>query len=175
MNKLKLSMLPSLRYDEVTGRPVKEPEDFVDDQVVLSLVAGTQVQRPIIPRSDLALSSDDTDFAGWSIPNPHPRLQTAAPLDALNPQPRRPALPVLEEPGLGEPHRGNHRWWIAGLAGALSTMLFSLLLLTLSSRFTGDTEGFSWIKVPEKTKPLPVENPDESKEVPELTGFPEIK
>lgn len=152
-----------------------EPEDFVDDQVVLSLVAGTQVPRPTIPRSDLALSSDDTDFAGWSIPTPHPRRQPAVPVDEFNPQLRRPALPVLEEPGIGEPHRGSHRWWIAGLAGALSTMLFSLLLLTLSSRFSGDSEGFSWIKLPEKTKPLPVENPEKSKEVPELTSFPEIK
>jgi hypothetical protein len=175
MNKLKLSMLPSLRYDEVTGRPVKEPEDFVDDEVVLSLVAGTPMARPTIPRSDLALSSDDSDFAGWSIPTPLPRRQPVLPLDALDPQVRRPALPVIEEPGLGEPHRGSHRWWIAGLAGALSTMLFSLLLLTLSSRFTGDSEGFSWIKAPEKSKPLPVENPNESKEAPELTGFPEIK
>ena len=47
---------------------------------------------------------------------------------------RRAVPPLITEADIGTPHHGTHRWWLAGLAGVLSTMLFTLLLLTLSSR-----------------------------------------
>jgi hypothetical protein len=47
---------------------------------------------------------------------------------------RRASPPVLDEIGLGEPYRGDHRWWLAGLAGVACTLFFLILLLTIASR-----------------------------------------
>jgi hypothetical protein len=53
---------------------------------------------------------------------------------------RRAVPPLITESGIGTSHHGTHRWWLAGLAGVLSTMLFTLLLLTLSSHH-GESSG----------------------------------
>ena len=53
---------------------------------------------------------------------------------------RRAVPPLITESDIGTSHHGTHRWWLAGLAGVLSTMLFTLLLLTLSSRH-GESSG----------------------------------
>jgi hypothetical protein len=41
-------------------------------------------------------------------------------------------------------HRGSHRWWLAGLAGFVFTLLASTLLLSLSTRISehpGESAG----------------------------------
>ena len=139
MTRLHLSPLPSVRFDEDSSVPVIEREGFVDEALVLALVAGPITQRPLPEAAELALAADDMDFAGWCLPS---AKRNPSELSA-----KRPTPPVQEEPGLGEPHRGNHRWWRGGLAGVMSTLLFSALLLSLSSRIALQSEGalsYTW-------------------------------
>lgn len=169
MKREKLSMLPSQRFDDVAEMPVMERDGFVDDAVIQSILAGPVSPRQVVEPADLVLAADDMDFAGWILPkrkttpfHPVPVIEPRLELPV-----RRPAEPELDEPGLGEPHRGSHRWWIAGLAGGLTTMLFSVLLLTLSSREHLEMEGLSIIRVPEKTQQPAKGTPP----TPELTGL----
>lgn len=167
MNSLKLSLLPSPRYDDVSGMPLVERDGFVDDAVVLALMAGPAMPRYQADSRGLALAADDMDFAGWCL-SPTPPCQ-ALPASAESAT-RRAAAPEIEEPGIGEPHCGSHRWWLAGLAGAFSTLLFTLLLLSLSSRSPSGTEEFTFFPTqpkPRVTAPPKLQAPAET---PELTG-----
>jgi hypothetical protein len=149
-----------------------ETEGFVDDEVVMALLTGPLPQRSNPPPEDLVLSADDMDFAGWCLSPKLPARSTVSVSAALPaPTDRRAAAPTptFDEPGLGIPHSGSHRWWIAGLAGALSTMLISLLLLSLSSRGQFDNEGFSIIRPPVKTAPNPADGDAKNSIDPELT------
>ncbi len=143
MNLLSLSPFPSLRTSDESGNLLMEREGFVDEAVVTALLRAPYGVRSVAVPTDLALAADDSDFAGWQLPTaftPSPFTSRmgaveAAPALAATPT-RRAAPPMIEEPGIGTPHYGAHRWWLAGLAGVLSTMLFSVLLLALSSRST---------------------------------------
>jgi len=174
MKREKLSMLPSQRFDDAAEIPVMERDGFVDDAVIQAILAGPVSPRHAIEPADLALAADDMDFAGWQLPKrkPTPFVDPTLAQSLIEQPIRRAAEPVLEEsefgePGLGEPHRGSHRWWIAGLAGGLTAMLFSVLLLTLSSREHLEMEGLSIIRVPEKTQQPAKGTPP----TPELTGL----
>ena len=172
MNPLRLSPLPSLPSDDASAISAAERDSFVDDAVVLSLVAGRTVTRQFATTADLILAADDMDFAGWSLPP-----AAAAPLKDTTPAPpqtttRRPAEPVLEESGIGASHRGSHRWWLAGLAGAISTLLFSVLLLSLSSSISsqnGHTWDISIGPIPTQLRTSLPEKPGTTKTAPELT------
>jgi len=124
---------PSRAADEERGA------GFVDDAVILAIVAGPPATRQGPLAANPALAASEMDFAGW-------RLPAAPPAAASQPGARRAAPPAIEEPGIGEPHRGSHRWWLAGLAGATSTLLFSALLLTLASRTRPEDERVSIIR-----------------------------
>ena len=128
MNLLNLRPLPSALPDESFGGLQKERDGFVDDAVVFSLLAGSSAPRQLGKiHENLALPADDLDFAGWC-------LSSAPPVRATEIVRARPAPPVIDESGIGVPHQGSHRWWLAGMAGALSTLLISFLLLSLSER-----------------------------------------
>jgi hypothetical protein len=115
-------------------------DGFVDESVILALLSGPVVSRRRPDPGHLVLAADELDFAGWRLSPGLPRHTTeAAPV-------RRPAPPVLEEPGLGEPHHGAHRWWLAGLAGVLSTLVVSLLLISLASRNNQQAENLTIIE-----------------------------
>lgn len=134
MNPPSLSILPCMRSHEESSSLEMEREGFVDEAAVLALITGPRHPRSSACHEDLALAADDLDFAGWQLTvTPQPRAAEIPPrvIDAIV---RRATPPVIEEPGIGAAHQGAHRWWLAGLAGVLSTMLFSILLLTLSSR-----------------------------------------
>lgn len=164
MTPLHLSPLPTLGSEETSSIPAANRENFIDEAVVLALVAGPVTQREMPISSELALTVDDMDFAGWSLPQtpstpapskPTPRAANPTPVPVMNTSRSRPAPPIQDEPGLGDPHRGNHRWWLAGLAGAVSTLLFSLLLLSLSSRSTPEAGGTFMIQGLTKTRATP--------------------
>lgn len=171
MSPLALNPIPSQRADSpADSRPVAA-DGFVDDDVVHALLTG-----PVSPRngaipSDLVLAAD-MDFAGWCLsgarsPVPESRSipQTPAPEEET---PRRPAPPAIDdESGIGSPYDGKHRWWLAGLAGALSTMLFSLLLLTLASRTPGVDRSQSISRSPVEAPPAQAAEP--APEVPSFT------
>jgi hypothetical protein len=134
MNPLRLSLLPSIRANDESGSLQMEREGFVDEAVVLALINGPRHPRSTACPEDLALAADDLDFAGWQLPATPRARTTEIPPQVISAIVRRATPPTLEEPGIGTPHQGTHRWWLAGLAGAFSTMLFSLLLLTLALR-----------------------------------------
>jgi hypothetical protein len=165
MNSLNLSPFPSLRFEETSGSPGVERVGFVDESVVLSLLIGPTMPRQQALQKDLALSSDEMDFAGWCLTSRLPARATEA-------EKRRPAPPMIEETGIGEPHQGSHRWWLAGFAGAFSTMLISLLLVTLSARNVPVDEGISIIRTPEKSRTLNTPSTEARETVRELTGTP---
>lgn len=171
MQPLTLSPLPILRAGDESGLLMIEREGFVDEAVVSALMFGpVSASRQAPYPADLALAADDLDFAGWQLsPLPESRqIQVHAEIE----QPlRRPAPPVIEEPGLGSPHSGSHRWWLAGLAGILSTMLFSLLLINLSSRPGNHLEVFFAPRPPAKSQTMPAANMDLEKMAAELVDI----
>lgn len=150
MQPLKLSPLPCAISSEEIPFVIRGECGFVDEAVVRALMAGpvfsprVEYERPAAIVEGTAL-----DFAGWSLP-------TTA-VAAVNPEsPRRPTPPVLTEPGLGEPHRGPHRWWLAGMAGATCSFLFAMLLLHLTTHVSRESGHFITIRpsnvVPVTTK-----------------------
>lgn len=175
MKPLELSHMPCPRSGEVDPPPM--PADFVDEDVALSLIAGPVAPRGRVRHEDLALPADESDFAGWNLgtapersQRPGKRMVPISETPAPETQ-RRAQPPAMVEPGIGQPHRGGHRWWIAGIAGALSTFLFTVLLLSLSSRSVPLSEEilFSAPRVPTaKPTARPAEN---APEAPALTGI----
>ncbi|MBC8126303.1 MAG: hypothetical protein H8M99_04045 [Gloeobacteraceae cyanobacterium ES-bin-144] len=171
MNRLNLSMLPIQRYDDASGISEFEQSGFVDDAVVMALVAGPLVDRSLASSCELVLSADDLDFAGWSTPKSLPIPAIRSLHTSCDSNPRRPAPPALEESGIGEPHRGGHRWWLAGIAGALSTLIFSALLFTLSSRTIATLSDSEIVSSKQKIQSLPIQKstPSAASVAPELT------
>jgi hypothetical protein len=160
MNSLRLSPFPAMRSKDDSPSLQMEREGFVDEAVVSALVTGPQSSRSVPYPDDLVLSVDDMDFAGWQLRPSTPFRGAEVPPQVIEAIVRRATPPVVTEPGLGSPHRGSHRWWLAGLAGALSTMLFSVLLLSLSSR---SGAGFNTVlpaKAASHTKPLAAGKPE---------------
>ena len=135
---LQLAPIPVSRVDNAGERHVSIPDDFVDDDVIATLLRTPTVQRVSAVHSDLALSSSEDDFAGWAVKRQSPfriiaeQQERAALSDAVEPE--------FNEPGLGRPHRGGHRWWIATATGISSALILSLLFSNLASR--GESEGF---------------------------------
>jgi hypothetical protein len=134
MKSLRLSLLPSVRTNEESGSLQMEREGFVDEAAVLALLNGPTHLRSSSYPEDLALAADDLDFAGWQVPSAPVSRPAEFPPQVIDAIVRRATPPLLNESGIGSPHHGSHRWWLAGLAGAFSTLLFSVLLVTLSSR-----------------------------------------
>lgn len=167
-NPLRLSPLPTLRPEDESGSLLMEREGFVDEAVVAALMAESPYGRSIGYPEDLALAADDMDFAGRTLSSGPFRgspLPSQAPAAAV----RRADPPMVEEPGLGTPHRGSHRWWLAGLAGVLSTMLFSLLFITLAARSGSDPDSMIAPKILAASKQAPAPKLVPEKAAPALT------
>ena len=169
MNPLRLSPLPTLRADDESSSLLMEREGFVDEAVVTALVNGNLHPRSVAYPEDLALAADDSDFAGWRLSTAVPVRSAEVPPQVIDAIVRRAAPPVIGEPRLGSPHRGNHRWWLTGLAGILSTMLFAVLLLTLSARSGSQFGTLLSPKMLPTAKPTPEQNAAPATSAPELT------
>ncbi|WAC18111.1 hypothetical protein OVA24_12770 [Luteolibacter sp. SL250] len=129
---LPLAPIPVSRVDHAGEHHVPIPDGFVDDEVIANLLSTPSVQRVSAVHSDLALSSCEDDFAGWAI-------KRHSPFRIIAEQQERASVATVEEseltePGLGRPHRGGHRWWIATATGISSALILSLLFSSLASR-----------------------------------------
>ncbi len=175
MSPLRLSPLPTIRPGDDDGSRMYEREGFVDEAVVSALRRDQDGPfRSISHPSDLVLAADDLDFAGWHS-NAAPQQAMIGGAVLFAGLPRRPDPPLLNEPGLGTPHSGNHRWWLAGLAGAFSTLLFSLVLVNLSTR-PGSAIGVLFVPEPPERVAAPMaEKPDMPKPAAELTEVSRIR
>ncbi|MBG7607167.1 MAG: hypothetical protein IZT59_03925 [Verrucomicrobia bacterium] len=141
MDTLPLPPLPSDTQEDAKGYRRAFSDGFVDESVVLSVIAKGSYERVFVKPEDMALSSSEDDYAGWSLPVPSPFRSL---LDIENPEPapepKRPAAPSLDgilkfsEPGIAEPHRGNHRWRLFAISGAMTCGILSLTLLSLAQR-----------------------------------------
>lgn len=141
MDNLTLTPLPSENSEDARGYRRVFSEGFVDESVVLSVIAKGPYERVYVKPEDMVLSSSEDDYAGWALPVPSP---FRALLDVTNPEPvaeaKLPAPPSLDgirnfsEPGLDNPHRGNHRWWLFAMSGAMTCGILSLTLLSLAQR-----------------------------------------
>lgn len=169
MNPLRLSPLPTLRADDESGSVLMEREGFVDEAVVAAMVKGNLHTRSVAYPDDLALAADDSDFAGWRLSKEVPARSPEVPPQVIDAIVRRAAPPVVSEPKLGSPRQGSHRWWLTGLAGVLSTMLFSVLLLTLSARSGSQFGTLLSPNVFTSAKPTPAPKVEPDKTSPELT------
>jgi len=169
MTPLRLSPLPVLRAHDEAGSLMIETEGFVDEAAVAAMVFGPVAKSRQAPYpQDLALAADDLDFAGWKLTPPQNSHQFVPTARNQGPA-RRPAPPEIDQPGLGQPYTGSHRWWLAGLAGVLSTMLFYLLLLNLSSRPGTHFEVFFAPRPPTVEQPAPADKNAGPKVSAELT------
>ncbi len=137
MTPLSLAPLPTTRSDGNSCSAETREIGFVDDAVVARLLSPVPVARVGSSFEDLALAADDMDFAGWQLApvlsasgfRDSGEIADAPPLSF-----RRATPPALAEFAIGKPCPVGRRWWIAGFAGVLTTLLVTLLLLILSSR-----------------------------------------
>lgn len=84
-------------------------------------------------QSDLVLSAEDLDFAGWSFPTAtrEPEaLKVPSIFDEIAREAASPKPLNFSRPRPTEPETSN-RWWLAGLAGIVTTVGFSLILIKL--------------------------------------------
>lgn len=175
MKPLSLSLMPSPLAGDAVGSPALGTGGFVDDEAAMELIAGPRARTGRIVPDELVLPADESDFAGWNLtPPPSVGRNVEAPMrnraDAR--EVRRAEPPSFDEPGIGQPHRGEHRWWIAGLAGALSTILFSVLLFSLSSRSVPLSEEILFERPRHEATTGPEATPASGRSAgPELTGI----
>lgn len=170
MNSLRLSPLPTFRADDESGSLLMEREGFVDEAVVAAMVRGNFHTRSMPYPDDLALVADDSDFAGWRLSKEMLKRSPEVPPQVIDAIVRRAAPPVVGDK-LGLPYQGGHRWWLAGLAGVLSTMLFSLLLLSLSARSGSQFGTLLSPNMLTTAKPTPAPKAEPTMAAPEFTEF----
>ncbi|MGJ8632741.1 MAG: hypothetical protein ACSHX7_02390 [Luteolibacter sp.] len=173
MNALPLAPLPTESSPAAESAQWEREKSFVDEAAVLSVIARGTYERPLVQPEGLVLSSNEEDYAGWSLQVSSPFRDLGhienSPLPAANV--KRPAPPLIDsdgdfsETGLAEPHQGAHRWWMFGLTGALTCGIFSLTLLALAQRTVVVEEIIAgYIPVTPRTKvvdttPVNEENP----------------
>jgi hypothetical protein len=170
MSALGISPLPTLRANEESSQLLMEREGFVDEAVVAALrSAPLNSTRAVGYPEDLALAADDLDFAGWQLAKPAATRRPEVPPQVIAAIVRRAAPPAPLELGIGAPHQGNHRWWLAGLAGITSTILFAVLLFSLSARPGLQFKTILPSRVVTASPPLPAKQAETPKAAPELT------
>lgn len=164
MNSLPLSQLPSLRNSEKSF--LSEHDDFVDEEVVRAIVAGTYISRVAPAQGDLALSAEEPVFSGWPhVPADFPRempevkwpdASNSEPEHPTNPSfnpPRRAAPPTLEFASLKPPGPAVHRWWLAAIAGCCTAAGIAALLF---SNFKDAAPSLDPLNTPVLKTPPPI-------------------
>lgn len=157
METLPLAPLPSENHEERRSRQYCGSESFIDEAVVLGVIARGVYDRAYVKPEGMVLSSSEEDYAGWALPVASPfRQMIAEPTESAEHQDRplkRPAPPVAKRPamtesGISEPHRGGHRWWVFGLSGAMVCSILSLMLLSLAQRSSLEEITSGYISAP---------------------------
>jgi hypothetical protein len=135
VSPLQVSQLPFVRSEGNTHSVMMEQDGFVDEAVVNAMVSKPMGRRSMAKPSDMVLSAEELDFAGWDFP-----------VAAVERVPKPVAVPVamivrpveadkvapLKLSRAREQHPENTgRWWLAGLLGVIATIVFSLVLLKI--------------------------------------------
>lgn len=174
MIHLDLRPIPRFDSEDVALSNDEDECGFVDDEVAMALVAGPRISQHTIQSGDVALAAD-LDFAGWCLSSSLPPASlppaTEPPAARTTDWPnRRPNPPSLAKFSISESHGGGHRWWLAGLAGALSAMLILLLWLSIVLRNDPERDEASFMRL--QNPPAPALEPEPAPTVPSLTGMP---
>lgn len=171
METLPLAPLPSEYHEKKRSRDYCISESFIDEAVVLGVIAKGPYERVYVKPEDMVLASSEDDFAGWALPVDSPFRTMIARSDAKQDRPVRvPTPPAARvdssiEEGISEPYRGGHRWWMFGVSGAMACGILSLTLLSLAQRSSiGDiAEGYMPIPlVTEDRGAIPEKSPDKA-------------
>jgi hypothetical protein len=141
MSSISLTPLPSSRIGEESDALKMERDGFVDEAVVLALVNSPRHFRSNAYPADLALAADDLDFAGWQIPSSTPVRAPEIPPQVISAIVRRASPPTLGVSEISAHHDSSRRWWMVGLIGVLSTLLFTVLLATLLTRIESEPQA----------------------------------
>lgn len=132
-HSLKLSPLPSVRHHDDSDALLMEREGFVDEAAVSAMVSQPFQTRRVPCPEDLVLSLDDMDFAGWQTsPAPSVRRTAEVPPQVINAIVRRSASPLVRATMPELPEASAPRWWLAGLAGALTALLAAVIFVGVS-------------------------------------------
>jgi hypothetical protein len=167
MQPFKHSPLPSATPAEKTPAVIHSGHGFVDEEVVRALMAGPAFTPALEDERTKADGKGTTlDFAGWNLP-------AQALVSDNTDSTRRPDPPLLADAGLGEPHPGPHRWWLASMAGATCSLLLTALLIHLTTQVTRENGNFITIRA-KSAAPAPMQPDDTArKAILELTRLQE--
>lgn len=133
MKTLRFTTLPSDRSDEETSSQQVDRDGFVDEAAVFALLNSPPYPRSSSYPEDLALAADDLDFAGWQIPSTPVARPAEFPPQVIDAIVRRASPPSSTESVRSTTPSGSSRWWVAGVAGAISTLLFLIGLISFLS------------------------------------------
>jgi hypothetical protein len=163
MQPLKLSPLPCALPAEENPAVMRGECGFVDEAVVRALMAGP-VFSPRVENERLGVvaKANALDFAGWCLTTP-----AAAVIPEIT---RRPSPPVLSDRAPGEPHRGPHPGWLAGMAGATCSLLFAGLWLQLTPQASRQSEPLTRIRATTVTPAATGNDGTARAAAPQLTG-----
>jgi hypothetical protein len=164
MQPLKLSPLPCALPAEDNPAVMRGECGFVDEAVVRALMAGP-VFSPRVENERLGVvaKANALDFAGWC-------LTTPAVVEVIPASPRRPSPPVLSDRAPGEPYRGPHPGWLAGMAGATCSLLVAGLWLQLTPQASRQSEPITRIRPTTVTSAATANDGTARAAAPQLTG-----
>ena len=137
MESLPLAPLPPQNQEKNRSREYCGSESFIDESVVLGVIARGAYERVYAKPEDMVLASSEDDYAGWALPVASPfRSMASKPSVPEERKVRLPAPPTPQafETGISEPYSGGHRWWMFGVSGAMACGILSLTLLSLAQR-----------------------------------------
>lgn len=142
MEILSLNPLPATERSRTPSYRQTGDCGFVDEKVVLGVIARGAYLRTLPDRSIEGLFRNEDDFAGMILPVDSPFREIARGEAGVEAPLRTPSPPAplrslhSSEPGLDEPYQGAPRWWMFGLSGALTCGVLSLMVLNLAQRET---------------------------------------
>ncbi len=166
MNSFKQSAIPRQRLAEKLNLKAMEPDGFVDEEVVLALIAGPSRSRVAADSQDLVLAADDMDFAGWTMPEPLPSRFTPPIVSAPELPARRAEPPTWQNAPAPLQKRDTSPWWFAGLIGTVFTLSLAALLFALSDRGLLPFGGLPSPSKHETLQPVPTAPLKSTKEAP---------
>ncbi|MGJ8642696.1 MAG: hypothetical protein ACSHX9_04745 [Luteolibacter sp.] len=140
METLPLAPLPSDYHEQKRSREYCGSESFIDEAVVLGVIAKGPYDRVYVKPEDMVLASNEDDYAGWALPVDSPfRKMVDESGEKKDRSGRVPVPPAAQldssfEEGISEPYRGGHRWWMFGASGAMACGILALTLLSLAQR-----------------------------------------
>ena len=155
MQPLRVSQLPFVRTEGSAQAALVEEAGFVDEEVVTKLVARPSARRTQAKPSDMVLSADDLDFAGWDFPT-QAHAREAKPEFGRKPAEFVPAdTPEVAPLKFSRSHETHQdpggRWWLAGLLGVVAVIVISLVLIKLIAPASFDVKPSP---VSEEIRPL---------------------